>query len=149
MRVRVPSQSPNEDTTMWHESTGKIVYDPYRPGMKKRTEWWCIVEVDREITRYYRWWLEREMHLHSLVQPAWDAHISVIRGEKPKPQLMKMWKKYHGKIVKFRYEHNPRRSTRDDYWTVEVDCPFLVNIRKEFERPFNWPLHLSIGKENY
>ena len=79
----------------WFESTAKIVYDPRRPGMKRRTEWWCIATVDREITRYYREWIKRErLNLHDIVhpgdrqtverfvQPAWDAHISVIRGEK-------------------------------------------------------------------
>ena len=145
----------------WFESTAKIVYDPRRPGMKRRTEWWCIATVDREITRYYREWIKRErLNLHDIVhpgdrqtverfvQPAWDAHISVIRGEKPKPELMHLWRKHEGEIVTFRYEHNPRRSKRDDYWTVTVDCPELVDIRKELERPFNWPLHLSVGREN-
>ena len=146
---------------MWFESTGRIVYDPHRPGMKRRTQWWCIVEVDKEITRYYREWIKQQgLNLHDvaysgnqrkverLIAPAWDAHISVIRGEKPRPDLMHLWKKYDGETVTFKYEHNPRRSKRDDYWTVEVDCPYLVNIRKELERPYNWPLHLSVAKEN-
>jgi len=134
---------------MWHTSTGKIVYDPYRAGMKRRTDWWCILEVDKEITRYYRWWLEKELHLHSMVAPAWDAHVSIIRGEKPQPHLMHLWKKYHGKRVEFKYQHNPQRSKRDDYWTIEVEAPSLLGIRDELNRPSNWSLHLSIGKENY
>lgn len=134
---------------MWLTSTAKIVYDPYRGSMKRRTSWWCIAEVDKEITRYYRYWLKKELHIHSLIEPAWDAHISVIRGEEPKPELKHLWKKYHGKTVEFKYEHNPMRSKRDDYWTIKVYCPFLLDIRKELERPSNWPLHLSIGKEKY
>ncbi len=145
----------------WFESKAKIVYDPHRHGMKRRTEWWCIAVVDTEITRYYREFVKREgFNLHDIeqpdgrknveriIQPAWDAHISVIRGEKPRPDLMHLWKRYNGKEVTFQYEHNPRRSGRDDYWTVEVVCPELTNIRKELKRPHNWPLHLSIGKEN-
>lgn len=147
--------------TSWFESTARIVYDPDRGGMKRRTEWWCIAVVDKEITRYYREWIKREkLNMHDIVQsdgrknverfiePAWDAHISVIRGEKPRPDLMHLWKKYHGEKVTFKYEHNPRRSKRDDYWTVSVDCPELMNIRTELERPTQWRLHLSVGKEN-
>ena len=134
---------------MWHKSTGRIVYDPFRGSMKRRTEWWAVVEVDKEITRYYRWWIQRRYHIHSLVAPAWDAHISIIRGEKPEDDLMHLWKKYHGKIVEFEYMHDPRRSKRDDYWTLEVRCPFIMNIRKELRRPTHWPPHLSVGKENY
>ena len=145
----------------WFESTARIVYDPPRGAMKRRTEWWCIAVVDKEITRYYREWIKRErFNLHDIVQsegrnnierfipPAWDAHISVIRGEKPRPDLMHLWKKYHGEVVTFKYEHNPRRSKRDDYWTVTVDCPELMHIREELERPTQWKLHLSVGKEN-
>jgi hypothetical protein len=137
----------NED--MWLESKAKIVYDPYRGGMKHRVDWWCVAEVDREITRYYRWWLQKEFHLHDMLQPSWDAHISIIRGEKPTPKLMHLWKKYNGMVVPFKYNISPERSSRDDYWTVEVKCDFLMNIRHEFNRPTHFPLHLSIGVEKY
>ena len=45
----------------WHTSRGRIIYDPARPGMKRRTKYWAIVNVDREITRYFRWWVDREL----------------------------------------------------------------------------------------
>jgi hypothetical protein len=134
---------------MWHKSTGKIVYDPFRAGMKRKTEWWCILQVNKEITRYYRWWITRELHIHSLVQPAWDAHVSIIRGEKPDDSLMHLWKKYQNMVVEFEYKHDPYKAKRDDYWAVEVNCPILLDIRKELQRPTNWGLHLSIGKEKY
>lgn len=141
---------------MWHESTGTIIYDPHRPGLKKKDKWWCIVVVDREITRYYRWWVQKEMWVHNLCQPSWDAHISVIRGEKPKPELMHLWRKYHGQRVKFKYRHGVRRSgdttgwdRPDSYWFVDVDAPFLIDIRHELHRPVNWNLHLTIGRTWY
>jgi len=141
---------------MWHTGTGKIVYDPFRGKMKKRTAWWCVLEVDKEITRYYRWWIEKELHIHSLVQPAWDAHISIIRGEEPADNLKHLWKKYHGQKVEFKYGHvperieeKPNRKSTDIVWAIKVRSPFLLSIRDELGRPSDWGLHLTVGKENY
>ena len=137
---------------MWHTSTGIIRYDPPRGKMKKKTDWWAVVNVDREITRYYRWWVMKEKWI-DLCQPSWDAHISIIRGERPKDHLMHLWKKYNGHKVEFRYKHNVRQSgdttgwdRPDSYWFVEVDCPLLIDIRKELELPHDWKLHLTIGR---
>ena len=140
---------------MWLEGTGKIVYDPYRGGMKNRANWWCVVELDREITRYYRWWVERRYHVTGLCQPSWDAHISVIRGEKPDPDVMHLWKKYDKQVVKFKYKHEPRMVTDTfynevgDFWFVDIDCPQLLDIRREFNKPADWNLHLTIGRTWY
>lgn len=141
---------------MWHTGTGKIVYDPFRGQMKRRTEWWCVLEVDKEITRYYRWWIKKELHIHSLVQPAWDAHISVIRGEEPRGEFKALWKKYHGQVVEFTYWHEveqirekPNRNTTDIVWALKVRSPFLSGIREELNRPTNWNFHLTVAKENY
>jgi len=117
--------------------------------MKRRTAWWCIVKVDPEITRYYRHWLQWHLHKHEIAPPSWDSHISVIRGEKPAENLMHLWKKYDGQKVKFRYKHYPRRAHKEQFWFVDVECPLLMQIREELERPTTWPLHLTIGKEKY
>jgi hypothetical protein len=141
---------------MWHKGTGKIVYDPYRGGLKKKRDWWCVVEVDKEITRYYRWWLEREWHVKELKTPSWDAHISIIRGERPRREHMHLWKKHHGKIIEFEYKHFPRRSgdttggdRPDNYFFVDIRAPELMDIRKEFGFPTNWNLHLTVGRTWY
>jgi len=135
---------------MWHMGSGRIVYDPYRGQMKNKTTWWCVVDVDKEITRYYRWWVWRKYGIE-LYQPSWDAHISVIRGEKPSTDKMNLWKKYHKQIVDFKYEHNVRwagdkEGVYKHYWFVVIDCPFLIDIRKEFDLPHDWRLHLTIGR---
>lgn len=134
-----------------HTSTGKIIYDPRRPGMKGRKDWWCIVETDREITRYYRWWVESQLHIKGMCQPSWDAHISVVRGEKPRPNLMHLWKKYHGQRVEFQYSHSPYSvpDKEGQYWMVDIECPQLLDIRKELQRPSNWKLHLTIGRTHF
>jgi len=139
---------------MWHEGTGTIIYDPYRGGMKNKVNWWCVIEIDKEITRYYRWWVERRYHVKGLCPPAWDAHISVIRGEKPRHDKMDLWKKYHGQTVNFLYEHNPhlapKRTHRIDepgrFWLIDVKCDMGKNIRDEFGLPSDWLLHITIGR---
>lgn len=134
------------------KSTGRIIYDPKRGDMKNRTNWWCVVDVDREITRYMRWWIKKEQWI-DLCQPSWDAHISVIRGEKPRPNLMHFWKKYHGQRVTFEYDMNIRRAgdtspaKSEDFWFIDIKCPELVEIRKELKLPYNWNLHLTIGRQ--
>lgn len=132
---------------MWHESTGRIIYDPHRPGLKTKNKWWCILTVDKEITRYYRYWIQRELHVKGLCQPSWDAHISIVRGEKPEPELINLWKKYHREKVTYRYNISPYRSGH--YWFLEVDCPRMVEIRKELNRPIDWKLHITIGRTWY
>lgn len=137
----------------FHKGSGIIKYDPYRGEMKRRTDWWCIVQVDKNITAYYRWWLLKERHL-ILHQPSWDAHISVVRGEKPRRDKVNLWKKYEGKRVDFLYEHGNIRSEIDKnnggmYYWVDVECPFLNQIRAEFEYPIGWRMHITIGRTYY
>ena len=137
---------------MWHKSTGKIVYNPWRGALKKKRNWWCVVEVDKEITRYYRWWIEQNQHIQGLCKPSWDAHVSVIRGEKPRDDLMHLWKKYDGKIVEFEYSHLPRQAedpiSGDPgwFWFIDIKAPELIDIRKEFELKHDWNLHLTVGR---
>lgn len=137
---------------MWHTGRGVIVYDPNRGEMKRRTEHWCVINVDKEITRYYRWWIARELHVKGLCMPSWDAHISVVRGEYIKPQLTHLWKKYHGQPVEFQYRHDVRCSNntnkREQYWFVEVMCPLAKQIRDEFGMASDWNQHLTVAKIN-
>lgn len=148
-------------------SKGRIVYDPYRGDMKNRTKYWCVVDVDREITRYLRWWTDRELLNitgvpgFGLYQPSWDAHISVVRGENdirevPAHKLARLWGKYHDEEVEFEYNLEVRQSgdrpavngfvPKDHFWFVNVYCDKLVYIRKELGLPHDWRLHLTFGR---
>lgn len=127
----------------WIEGTGRIKYDPYRPGLKTKKDWWAIVEVDREITRYYRHLVQREKWIE-LYQPSWDAHISIIRSEQPKAELIHLWKKYNGHQILFKYKHDVQQ--HGNYWTIDVKCPLLTQIRDEFNLPCDWNFHLTIGR---
>ena len=128
------------------------MYDPPRPGMKKRTQWWAVVNIDREITRLFRYWVNKELHV-DLKQPSWDAHISIIRGERPPEDKLHLWKKYNGQKIEFEYDINVRQSgdtTGNDrpnhYWFVDVTCPLLKQIRDEFGFKSDWKQHLTIGR---
>lgn len=141
----------NTQMVQKHSSQGQIIYEPFR-GEMKTSPWWCIVDCDREITRYYRWWLQREKHIH-LQQPSWDAHISIVRGESTVKQSA-AWKKYHKQKVLFEYEHGAIRSAPDKdqpgtfYW-IDVECPMLSEIRRELGLPVGFRFHLTIGRTYY
>lgn len=137
---------------MWFKAKGIIKYDPYRGKMKSKTDWWAVANTDAEITRYYRWWVYNRYWL-KLDPPSWGAHVSIIRGEKPEPHLMHLWKKYDGHEIEYEYNHNVRQSgdttggdRPDCFWFVDVKCPFLKQIRDELNRPSNWNFHLTIGR---
>ncbi len=144
--------------------TGKIIYDPARPGMNRRVDGWCVAIVDREITRYFRWWVKKHITnpLDISVQgslkkypfvplhpPSWDAHISIVRGEKNRLTLDKkyLWKKYHKQIMEFKYDLRVHQAPgKPDFWMIEVDAPEMLNIRREMGLRTTWPLHLTIGR---
>ena len=139
----------------FHCGSGIVVYDPYRGGMKRRTKGWCVVEVDKEVTRYFRWWLMREKHIH-LRPPSWDAHISIVRGETLDPSVQHLWKKYHGQKVTFFYQHvsaykqarSGKRGGPDDgeYYWVDVECPLMDTIRSELKLRKGWHFHITFGR---
>ena len=149
------------------KSTGRIVYDPARPGMKNRTKYWCVALVDREITRHLRWWTDKEilnplgLAGHGLCQPSWDAHISIVRGEGdvrevPPDVLRELWGKYQGREFEFEYNLEVRQSgdvptynghqPKDQFWFVNVYSDEMTYIRKELGLPYNWRLHLTFGR---
>lgn len=137
-----------------HHCIGKVSYDPFRAGMKRDTKNWCVIECDREITRYNRWWLKTEKHL-LLEQPSWDAHISVVRGERLRQDMAALWKKHQGKRIDFWYEHGDVQKSKDNdqpgyfYW-VRVHCPFVDQIREELGLRTSWKSHhMTIGRTYY
>lgn len=141
-------------------SVGKIIYDPHRGNMKRRTGWWCIVDVDREISRYYRYWAQKRYNPFGVADwklhpPAWDAHVSIIRGERPPQDKMDLWKKYHGKKVEIQYPDvdeiyiagaTHHHDATGLFFLVDVKCPELLDIRREFGFKSDWNLHLTFGR---
>jgi hypothetical protein len=132
------------------QGTGVIIYDPPR-RMKRNTEWWCVVNVDVEIARYYRYLVKKALNIDTYL--AHPAHISVIRGERPSDSKMHLWRKYHGERIHFRYDYYVRQSgdttgndRPDCYWFVNIECQKLIAIREEFGFPASFQSHLTVGR---
>lgn len=165
----------------WLTGKGKVVYDPFRGGMKNKIDWWCVIELDDSITDYYRWWANKYVNplgytdadkydakgnftWHSLrdkredlMLPSWGAHMSIVRGEKPREDLMHLWRKYHGQIVEFKYSPNVRFSgdtsgssmdpdKQGVYWFIDAKCELGTHIRDELEKPSHWNFHITVGR---
>lgn len=155
---------------MWHKAKAVIVYDPPRPGMKSRRVWWAVANVigGFDICRYFRYQIEKSVtnplgftdDINSpkkypyvkLCEPSWGAHVSIIRGEKPTPELMYLWKKHDGKVVDIEYSHNVKQTgvgddgRPDNFWVVDVKAPELIAIRTELNRPTDWGLHMTVAR---
>lgn len=129
--------------------SGTIMYDPYRGGKFEPN--WCIVDVDKDLTRYYRWWLKTERHVH-LHQPSWDAHITLVKGEYIRD--MSLWKKYHGHKITVDLEHGNIRVFDDakqggKFYTVRARSTVLCNIRQELGLRPEIDFHVTVGRSYY
>lgn len=144
-----------------YTSTGRVIYDPPRPGTLKENGGWVIITADQEITRYFRWWVDKMINnplaldKQDLIKPAFDAHITVVRGgldvKGHEKRVNSVWKRHHGKKVTFKYGINVRETRKADrdtgkLWFVDVQCDMWQAIRDEmgFTNTFN--PHLTIGK---
>lgn len=129
---------------MKHRGIGTLVYDPERTGLKRRSgPWWLVLETDDEITRYYRWWVQRELGV-TLNKQAWRAHITVIEGTEPPNKSA--WLKYANQIFEFDYEHE--LMVGGPFYWLNVECDPLLAIRVELGLPTFYPLHLTVGRLN-
>lgn len=157
------------------EMKGKIVYDPNRPtGLSRGEKWWVVIEPfgGTELTRLFRWFVDREllnplgfdtiklakMHrFEKLAQPAFDAHISIIRGWNDVrhnfEQVKSLWKKYDGQVATFEYDINVRQSgdttgwdRPEHFWFVNVKCDLIDQIRNEMGLRTGFRHHLTIGR---
>ena len=133
-------------------ATGTIRYDPRRSG-KVDGNWWCIIDTNNGIADYYRWHVMKGTGI-ILSQPSWGAHVSVVRGEKPRPKFRNAWKKYDGKLIKFDYDPKVRYTgdTKETvnpngtYWFLDVYCDDLMTIRRELGLKTFYKFHLTIGR---
>lgn len=142
-------------------STGQVIYDPHRGKMKSRINMWCVMNVSKEITRYYRWWMKYQYHV-DLQPPSFDAHISIVRGEQITPDKMELWKKYQKQVFEFEYDHgniqkcrSGRTETHKDYnenmeqgyfFMIPVQSEIINVIRSELGLPTFSDYHLTIGR---
>ena len=117
---------------------GKLLYYP---------SWWLIVKVDEDVCRYYR----NLIHFHNrplrLNPSKHGAHITVIAGkyEKPEGAYAKLWGKYEGERIDFKY--SPEINTNGEYFWMEVQCKRIEDIREELglTPKILHPWHLTVG----
>lgn len=128
------------------KTTGVIRYDPYRGTMKRKTKGWCVLDVDREITRYCRYLIQSHYHL-SIIPPSWDAHVSIFRGE-DYSRVEHLWKKYNGKKIEVSYNTIIKQTNNYPYsfFYVDVLSDFINDMRDEMGFNTGWSHHLTIGK---
>jgi len=146
-------------------TVGRIKYDPDRGKMKKRREWWCVIELTPGLCGYLRWqyhnhWWEYEpVRRTDLFAPAFHDHCTLIRGEIP--EIPKEWRYRDGEIVEIFYNntiHIGNQSThRGDVLFYHVNChvPVAKDIRSRLGLPSgrfwngvwkDFHYHITIGK---
>lgn len=132
----------------WLESTGTLIYDPHGRASDSRDKvsepWWLLLMCDQGIVDYANYWLRKRgiyLHKYSL----YGSHVSVVKGEEPPNK--ELWKKYHGKKIKFQYSNE--YNTNQNYWWTFINCPELSEIRKELglsPDPPYFRFHLTVGR---
>lgn len=119
------------------KSVGILVYDPKARTIESKP-WWLILQACPDLARYYRYSLNLFYRAQFTVQrPAWDSHISVVRGEEPLDRVA--WGKYQDEEVEFEYD--PELKTNGVYYWLDVECGRLFDIRVELGLP-RIPRHL-------
>jgi hypothetical protein len=123
------------------ESTGRLVYDP--AARIKPEPYWLILKTDRELVHYYQHWIKQNYDL-KFVSTVWGSHVSVVRGTKP--NNLRVWNKYQGKQITFKYSNNIYR--KHWFFCIDVQCPELEDIREELglSRVPASGFHLTVGR---
>lgn len=111
-------------------SSGKLVYseNPFK----------LIVEVDKEISRYYRSFIPKSIRFN---KQKYDPHISVVRNENIDE---KNWRKYSGCYAEFSYSNYIYCD--ETYWWLEVSSKFLEEVRAELGLPLISDITMSPSK---
>ena len=126
------------------EIVGRLQFDPPRPGMKRNTERWAVIKLDRELTRYYRWWIKQAYHIQ-LREPSWNAHCSAIRGERIiNPEL---WGNGQGEPVVVKYSPTPLQiPNRPEMWYLPAQCKRITELREQFGLRTFHDYHITVGR---
>lgn len=134
------------------ELDGYVEYDPDRKEMKSKTQYWCVLQLPNDLVRYYQYFIRKEKHI-DLQMPAWGAHVSIIRGEKPDNEHMHLWKKYDKKRIKIRFYPDivqiKDKKQGGSFFIINLESPELIEIRKELGLPIYPDFHITIGRTYY
>ena len=103
-----------------------------------------IALLDRDITKYYSWFLYKRFGL-DLVQPLRGGHITFVSDRTEEiSNFAETKEKWHNKIVDIALDLNVR--TNGNHWWLKVTCPEFDVIRTELglTEPF-MSYHMTIG----
>ena len=113
-------------------STGIITYSS--------NPWRCTIEVDDNISKYYRHLCYCSEHL-KLNVPLFPAHISVSRLQTP--VFFEFWGSLNNAEVEFQYSQDIRVDRC--FYVIDVQCDIINNLRIMFGlKPIDDP-HITIG----
>ena len=93
-----------------------------------RSTWNLVVDVDPQLTAYYRALLPKAWYPQP---PKYPAHISVLRREIP--VNLELWNQYDGEAIEFFYV--PEVRIGQVYYWLDVYCSRLEDIRLELGLP--------------
>ena len=132
--------------TFEYEAEGTLFFDPGK-GTKHYDPYWCIVKVDPDLARYYRWHLLNWGQATHPPNSLWGFHISAIKGEEPLRNKEK-WGKYHDHIVKFYYGKYVSYSNGRHAW-LNCYCEELTALREFYGLDVNnrkLKYHATLGR---
>lgn len=127
-----------------YDSSGTLRYSPKVRDLPTG-KWWCVLDCDEEIGRYYRSLFNWENRAKiKIMAPAWGSHISIIANEPP--SNTDLWLADSGKQFKFSYD--PALKSNGEYYWLDVFCEQMLELRERLglkKEPF-YPLHLTVGR---
>lgn len=124
---------------------GQIVYDPDRKGMKNNTQHWAIINVDDEISAYYRYLFEKQFHI-TLDKPSWASHLSVLKNYTDMDKSIP-WNYRDREIVEVVYGHE--LFWNEDHVWINCYSEAVDDLRNHYSiRSLYDTGHITIGRFN-
>lgn len=138
------------------KSTGKIIYNPNRDGLKKKANNWVIVLVDPKISEYYRYFVNKNLSYYKITkekicQPSWGTHISIVRGDNDlrwgdKKLIEQNWLKLNHKQIEFEYDIIPKLTDNKEFFYLDVMFKEFYEIRDSLGLKTTFEPHMTIGR---
>jgi hypothetical protein len=119
----------------------KIIYDP-KPGTKYWEPFWMYATTSFDFIKMYNYFCLKKGWRLDIGTPH-SAHISVVKGEKPKN--LNWWKWRNGETIEFRYEPSPYGNNNKHIW-IDVYSDELTEIRDKLGLPYRKRFHITIGR---
>lgn len=119
----------------------KIIYDPL-PGTKHWEDHWMYAQTSFDFIRMYNYFCVKKGWRLDVGTPH-GAHISVIKGEKPK--YPEFWKYMDKQWIEFQYEPAPYSDNGKHVW-INVYSKQLSDIRIKLGLRERSRFHITIGR---